>query len=520
MFSVIKSFWSGVKSMFSVTDIQKIVGSRVELSEVMIDNLELWRSMFSGDSPWEKDAPSLGIELGICREFADICINEMDASVEDEHLNDLFQHAIRDLNENLQDGLALGSMIIKPMMGGGIEYISADNFIPITFDSGGKVQDCIFIQRKRESEYRYLFRTERHTRLPGGLRIENRAWQSHQASAIGTQTALSVVPEWADLPEEIFYPGMTDNAFGYYRNPVKNRIDNSYCGVSVYSGKAVNLIRKADIQGARIDWEFESGERAIHVDERALKHNKRSGTISVAKGKERLYRGLNVEPDKGELFKEYSPDFRQSGLIDGLESYFRQIEFAVGLAYGDLSNVQNVDKTATEIKAAKQRKYNRVSAIQVNLKDCLEDLVKAIAFYDASYTKNHELICTFNDSILTDEEAERTQDRNDVSMSVMSLEEYRAKWYGEDIDTARENLPASAEPVLDNLSVKESQKPQQSAAAEVQGKSLNGAQTQSLISIMAQFTAGSISEGQAINLISTAIGVSKEEARAILNGEL
>ena len=56
--------------------------------------------------------------------------------------------------------------------------------------------------------------------------------------------------------------------------------------------------------------------------------------------------------------------------------------------------------------------------------------------------------------------------------------------------------------------------------ATVQLKQLNGAQTQSLIAIMAQFTAGSLTEGQAVNLISTAIGVSKEEARQILNGEL
>lgn len=55
---------------------------------------------------------------------------------------------------------------------------------------------------------------------------------------------------------------------------------------------------------------------------------------------------------------------------------------------------------------------------------------------------------------------------------------------------------------------------------EVQGKSLNGAQTQSLLAIMSQFTAGSLSEGQAVNLISTAIGISKQEARAILNGDL
>lgn len=56
--------------------------------------------------------------------------------------------------------------------------------------------------------------------------------------------------------------------------------------------------------------------------------------------------------------------------------------------------------------------------------------------------------------------------------------------------------------------------------ATVQGKQLNGAQTQSLIAIMSQFTAGSFTEGQAVNLIATAIGVSKEEARQILNGEL
>ena len=61
---------------------------------------------------------------------------------------------------------------------------------------------------------------------------------------------------------------------------------------------------------------------------------------------------------------------RDESFNRGLESYLRQIEFIVGLAYGDLSDAQYVDKTATEIKAAKQRKYNRVSAIQENLKTC------------------------------------------------------------------------------------------------------------------------------------------------------
>ena len=54
----------------------------------------------------------------------------------------------------------------------------------------------------------------------------------------------------------------------------------------------------------------------------------------------------------------------------------------------------------------------------------------------------------------------------------------------------------------------------------MQGKALNGAQTQSLIAIMSQYSAGQITEGQAVNLISTAIGLSKEAARRILNGDM
>lgn len=49
-------------------------------------------------------------------------------------------------------------------------------------------------------------------------------------------------------------------------------------------------------------------------------------------------------------------------------------------------------------------------------------------------------------------------------------------------------------------------------------KMLNGAQTQSLIAIMAQYSQGLLKEGQATNLIATAIGLSKDEARKILTG--
>ena len=53
---------------------------------------------------------------------------------------------------------------------------------------------------------------------------------------------------------------------------------------------------------------------------------------------------------------------------------------------------------------------------------------------------------------------------------------------------------------------------------EIAGKALNGAQTQSLIAIIQQYAAGTLTIGQAVNVLSTAIGVSKEKAKAILEG--
>lgn len=444
--------WRRVQSMFERTDLKRVLGGEIELTAQMIDSIDLWQSMLTGSAPWTDKTPSMGLESGICREFADVAINEMQAKVEDnESLDQIFQMAVRDLNENLQDGLALGSLIIKPLLGGRVEYVTADSFIPIRFDSGRPV-DCVFIERKQINENKFYHRLERHALTSAGLTITNKAYQSTSGARIGAQVPLDVVEAWAGLPNEISYPGMDKIDFGYYRNPLKNRIDNSQCGISIYAGPAIDRIKAADIQAARLDWEYESGERAIHVDERALKTSL-NGKKSVAKSHERLYRGLNIDQKNDELFKEYSPAMRDDSYRQGLETALRQVEFSVGLAYGDLSDAQYVEKTATEIKTAKQRKYNRVAAIQENLRDCLEDLVDALAFYNSSYTTSYSLSCSFNDSILTDEEAERNQDRQDVSMGVMRLEEYRAKWYGEDIETALANLPEQAGSVLDNLPV-------------------------------------------------------------------
>lgn len=446
MFERIRSFVRGVmKRMFPAKNIKEALDLDTCVSDEMLDRMNLWMSMYRGLAPWCKDPiVSLRKEKGICQEFSNVVLNEMESKVSVESLDKIYKGAIRDLNENLQSGLALGSLVIKPLGGSKVEYITADRFIPIEFDARGRLINVVFVQVKKLADDDFYHRFEQHDFKAdtGMLTITNTAFRSNSAESIGRRIDLKDVDEWKSLPESITYAGLEKPDFGYYRNPIKNEIDGSPCGVSIYES-AVDQLRNVDAQGARLDWEFESGERAINVDVAALRTEVDPVTGLPREGvphlNERLYKGLNLTDD--ELYKEWSPAFRDANIINGMNAYLRQVEFNVCLSYGDLSDVSDVEKTASEVMVAKRRKYNMVSAIQENLKECLEDLVYALAFYNSMTRSGYEFMCSFNDSILVDEETERTQDRQDVAMGVMSNLEYRMKWYNEDEATAKKNLP-------------------------------------------------------------------------------
>lgn len=446
MFERIRSFVRGVmKRMFPAKNIKEALDLDTCVSDEMLDRMNLWMSMYRGLAPWCKDPiVSLRKEKGICQEFSNVVLNEMESKVSVESLDKIYKGAIRDLNENLQSGLALGSLVIKPLGGSKVEYITADRFIPIEFDARGRLINVVFVQVKKLADDDFYHRFEQHDFKAdtGMLTITNTAFRSNSAESIGRRIDLKDVDEWKSLPESITYAGLEKPDFGYYRNPIKNEIDGSPCGVSIYES-AVDQLRNVDAQGARLDWEFESGERAINVDVAALQTEVDPVTGLPREGvphlNERLYKGLNLTDD--ELYKEWSPAFRDANIINGMNAYLRQVEFNVCLSYGDLSDVSDVEKTASEVMVAKRRKYNMVGAIQENLKECLEDLVYALAFYNSMTRSGYEFMCSFNDSILVDEETERTQDRQDVAMGVMSNLEYRMKWYNEDEATAKKNLP-------------------------------------------------------------------------------
>lgn len=89
--------------------------------------------------------------------------------------------------------------------------------------------------------------------------------------------------------------------------------------------------------------------------------------------------------------------------------------------------------------------YRTIKKHEIVLDTVLKELITIICTLGktigAAVDDESEIQIDFDDSIIEDKEAIRKEDRNDVAMGVMSLEEYRAKYYGETIEKARQNLP-------------------------------------------------------------------------------
>ena len=89
--------------------------------------------------------------------------------------------------------------------------------------------------------------------------------------------------------------------------------------------------------------------------------------------------------------------------------------------------------------------YRTKNKHEIILYDVLVELYRIIArlgrVIGVATDPDSEIVVKFDDSIIEDKQTERNEDRKDVAMGAMRLEEYRAKHYGETIEEAARNLP-------------------------------------------------------------------------------
>lgn len=447
-FDAVKNFIRRIKRLFTNNFIQTVPGiAKLQsvASERMFDDIDLWLNMYGGNAPWLKDNDqSLQLPAIIASEVARLVTLEMQVEVSGSPMADYINEMLEMIRKNAriitEYACAGGGLIIKPCVGSEKihpEFIQANAFFPISYNSSGKITAAYFIYRHWEGKKVYS-RLEKHELIGTIYVVTNEAYVSTMEENLGKHCELTEVAEWADIDPEVKIQSIEAPLFAYFKIPIGNTTDmTSPLGVSVYS-RAVDLIRDADEQYQSLMWEYRGGEMAIDASSDAF--DTREGKPNLPKGKERLYRVNDLDAAtlagaSNELLKAWTPSLRDSNYISGLNRVLIQIEDACCLSRGTLSDPSEAAKTATEIKIMKQRSYTLIADIQQAFETAIEDYIYAVyvlaQLYDLSpdgkYTTNYK----WDDSIIVDTEAEKLADQQEVSQGLMQKWEYRVKWYGE-----------------------------------------------------------------------------------------
>lgn len=447
------SFWGNFmntvrRALFPQAAAEREFGVSPAVSMTMEKYIALWYAMMVNTPPWQDcNVKAVGLPAAICREVARPTLVEFTANITGsqraDYLNDGFQLAKENFSKALELGLALGGVAWKPYIYGDkllVDMTGAAGFQPTKFDPTGRCIGGVFRDKPVKVNGKYYVRLESHDLTDTTYTIKNKAHYSDSTGSVGAAAPLDVVPEWADIQEEVTIQNMDGPLFAYFKPPIANTADtNSLCGMSIYGDAAtVELIRQADEQWERLRWEFKSGERKVLMD----------GTASTADMFDKRLFEIGAFTVDGDFYQFLNPELRNDAVYKGFQDVLRRIEFNVGLSYGDISDPQTVEKTATEIRSSKQRKYVLISSIQTALEHTFDALIYAMNTYATLYglaaDGEYEVTYDWGDSILDDQETkdkEFARDLQLLSAGIVNDWELRAKYMNEDEETAKAALP-------------------------------------------------------------------------------
>jgi len=462
--------------MFPKANMSEALQIDIPVSDEMSEAIDLWHQIYTNKAPWVdfEKVKSLNLGASIAAELARLTTIEMSSQItsaqtkDSEGTSEASVDMFSDINEDYQlqviDKLrvqvtyaaAKGGMMFKPYLDGNhivVDFAQADQFFPISFSSTGDITGCIFTERKFIGD-KVFTRLELHNLKDNLYTITNKAYVAKkEEEKLGAEVPLGAVEEWKDLAEEatIRFKEAAYPLFAYFKMPKANTIDTSSpLGVSVFAD-AVDMMKEADRQYSRTLWEYEAGEMAIEAGLDMFK----SGETSLPETSDRLFRRFDTDIQDGKPFYEvFNPDLRDDSLWKGLNKILQRIEFQCGLAYGTISDVQEVEKTAEEIKSSKQRSYSTVADIQKSLQAALEQLTYAMMAWksiekangvagikEVLIPDNFEVSFEWDDSLIVDSKSEQAIMMSEVAAGLITPEYYLKKRYGMTAEQIKDILP-------------------------------------------------------------------------------
>lgn len=323
-----------------------------------------------------------------------------------------------------------------------INYVSASDIYPLSW-SNGHISECAFVFHKTIGAKKY-----EHIQIH---KIKNKQYiiENHVVeNSTGTGREIPV-ERWKDLVDfaslvPVSETGSLERQFVIDRlNITNNYTKDNPMGVAIFAN-AIDILQGLDTIYDSYVNEFILGKKRIFVAPEML-YQDALGNAAFDPNDVVFYQLPEDSLKDGKPITEVNMDIRSEEHEKAINNNLNLLSLKCGFGSEHYKFENGNIQTATQVISENSDMYRTKNKHEIILSNVLTELYQIIArlgkVIGVNTNPDSEIAISFDDSIIEDKQAERQQDRQDVSMGVMRLDEYRAKHYGETPEEAAKNLP-------------------------------------------------------------------------------
>lgn len=319
-------------------------------SQAMREAVREWFRLYYEREATEESDPCQRIAYTIVSKLTKTAFGEYTAASEDRFVQGALVALDAVKKKAMQLALVGGEAWLKPVpLAGGFTFsvISRDNVLIFGRDGQGVPVDIGTAEYAVEGRSFYTLLERRTVDGRGYLAIRNMLYRAEMPGTLGVPVPLAALARYEKLPEEYTFPEPLGGlGLARLKTPMENCVDGSMDGVSVYA-PAVGLIRNIDCNEALLNGEFERGQSRIIASNDLLRRG-RDGRRRLT---DKLFVGIDDDPQVVGL-TIFSPELREKSFLARKQDYLRAAENIIGLKRGLLSEVEAVERTATEVTSS------------------------------------------------------------------------------------------------------------------------------------------------------------------------
>lgn len=419
---------------------------------------------YNGKRKVYRDKKSMKMAKQVCEDWASLLMNEkVQIVVKDNETMDKLLMSVdfwNKSNKSVEFGFALSMSalvwnlknitLIKDEKGENVVDVSFEKckitlstysarmIVPITWDNG-EIVEVAFVQENTNNTIVNAHLIDEETgnykivcfTLPkNNGQTENRVKECYVIDTESTNKWFGIV-----------HPNLVNNL----------EIDSPY-PISIF-GNSIDTLKVIDDIYDSYDIEFLNGKKRTYVSAKLNEVDKETGQIENT-----------FDPNDSQIYVLPESDMSINGVdkpvivnvTDALRSQehsqaiqdqlnFLSKQCGLGVDYYRFEKGRVM--TATQVISEKSDTFRNLKKHEGIFEKVLIDMIKTLMYIcnhfeieDYRFTDDEEVSINFDDSIIEDKNTEKDNDRKDVDGGVMSLVEFRMKWYGEDEETAKENI--------------------------------------------------------------------------------